>query len=179
MSNTIVCLQKHQTTRSSSSIQYGSTHHDLFSVIGKAARILAPCAGGRRHTRSGFRAAVTVSKRSKSQLRGRRVPYAVKGSSPSSTLPTKWKPPGGQVFLPRFTSIKSDPESDEDEPIQDKADRIMTRSRYLPGTRYYASNHVMMNRERTKRTIAPLVRMPELDEIVRFHVKAMSKENLA
>jgi hypothetical protein len=89
------------------------------------------------------------------------------------------KPTGGQTFLPRFPSIKSDPESDEDEPIQDKADRIMTRSRYLPGTRYYASNHVMMNRERTKRTIAPLVRMPELDEIVRFHVKAMSKENLA
>jgi uncharacterized protein YkwD len=34
----------------------------------------------------------------------------------------------------------------------------------------------MVNRERTKRSIALLVRMPELDEIAREHVKAMAKE---
>jgi uncharacterized protein YkwD len=35
----------------------------------------------------------------------------------------------------------------------------------------------MINSERTKRTITPLVRTRELDEIAREHVEAMAKEN--
>jgi uncharacterized protein YkwD len=85
---------------------------------------------------------------------------------------------GGQAFLFRSPLVESDPESEEDdESTQDKADLIMARSRDLPDTWYYSSNHVMVNRERTKRTIALLVRMPELDEIAREHAKAMAKEN--
>jgi uncharacterized protein YkwD len=50
----------------------------------------------------------------------------------------------------------------------------MTRSRQLPGTWYYSSNHILVNQERKKRTIAPLIRMRELDELARAHAEKMA-----
>jgi hypothetical protein len=67
----------------------------------------------------------------------------------------------GKLFLPRFPVLVSDPESDE--PIQDEVatlDQIMARSREL---------------ERTKRTVAPPLRMPEVDKIAGEDVEAMAK----
>ena len=49
----------------------------------------------------------------------------------------------------------------------------LQRSKNLPTTWYFQSNHVMVNMERTKRAIAPLVRMRELDEIAAEHAQQM------
>jgi hypothetical protein len=51
---------------------------------------------------------------------------------------------------------------------------IMARSRKLPGTWYYSSNHVMVNQERMKRIIPPLLRESDLDELAREHAAAMA-----
>jgi hypothetical protein len=102
-------------------------------------------------------------------------------SSTSSKPSTSWKSAEGDSFLPRSPLVVNDPEKG-DEPIKDEVEAlglIMARSRHLPGTWYYSSNHVMVNQERTKRAIAPLVRMRELDEIAREHVDAMARENRA
>jgi hypothetical protein len=101
--------------------------------------------------------------------------------SPSNSPSTSWKSTDGDSFLPRSPLLVNDPEKG-DEPIKDELEAmglIMVRSRHLPTTWYYSSNHVMVNQERTKRTIAPLVRMPELDEIARENVDAMAKVNKA
>lgn len=70
----------------------------------------------------------------------------------------------------------SDPESDEPEPLDvaEALGRAMQRSRALPGTWYYSSNHVMVNQERIKRVMAPLSRLSELDSIAREHAQAMA-----
>jgi hypothetical protein len=102
-------------------------------------------------------------------------------STSSSKPSTSWKSTGGNYFLPRSPLIVNDPEKGG-EPIKDEVEALglrIARSRHLPGTCYYSSNHVMVNQERTKRMIAPLVRMRELDEIAREHVDAMARENRA
>lgn len=74
--------------------------------------------------------------------------------------------------------VVSDPEHSTE--ITDQAEalgRIMARSRQLPSTWYFSSNHVMVNQERTKRVMAPLVRLRELDEIAREHAERMASEN--
>ncbi|CAB9497641.1 expressed unknown protein [Seminavis robusta] len=48
------------------------------------------------------------------------------------------------------------------------------RSRKLPGTWYYSSNHIMINTERTKKNIHPLTRKSELDATARWHAEAMA-----
>jgi hypothetical protein len=102
-------------------------------------------------------------------------------SSSSRKHSTSWKSTGGNYCLPRSPLIVNDPEKGG-EPIKDEVEAlglIMARSRHLPGTWYYSSNHVMVNQERSKRMIAPLARMRELDEIAREHVDAMARENRA
>jgi hypothetical protein len=56
--------------------------------------------------------------------------------------------------------------------------RIMLNSRRLPkGTGLYASNHVMINNERTKKKyIPPLKRVPGMDEVAREHARAMAED---
>jgi hypothetical protein len=166
----------------------------LMSFIGKASRVLAPLKAERRFaslrshqlswgslnevqakSEGGVFFTLSIDSDIVSRTDSDRVT-----SSPPSPLPANWKSAAGQAFLPNSPSVASDPYSDDDEPIQEKVDRIMARahrSRDLPSTCYYSSNHVMINRERTKRTITPLVRMRELDEIAREHVEAMAKEN--
>jgi hypothetical protein len=56
--------------------------------------------------------------------------------------------------------------------------RIMLKSHLLPkNDGYYASNHVMINNERTKRYIPPLKRMPDMDELAREQARRMAAEN--
>lgn len=56
--------------------------------------------------------------------------------------------------------------------------RIMLKSRTLPkNDGYIASNHVMINNERTRLNIAPLKRAPSLDEVAREHAKKMAQAN--
>jgi hypothetical protein len=101
--------------------------------------------------------------------------------SPPSSPSTSWKSTGGNTFLPHSPLVVNDPEKG-DEPIKDEEEAlglIMARSRHLPGTWYYSSNHVMVNQERIKRFIAPLVRMRELDEIAKEHVEVMARERRA
>jgi uncharacterized protein YkwD len=101
--------------------------------------------------------------------------------SPSSSPLTSWKSTEGDSFLPRFPVVASDPEKGG-EPIKDEVEAsglIMAKARNLPTTWYYSSNHMLVNQERIKRAIAPLVRMRELDEIARKNVDAMARENRA
>ena len=57
--------------------------------------------------------------------------------------------------------------------------RIMLKSRHLPRTRdgYFTSNHIMINDERTKRTMVPLKRSRILDEIAREHATKMAQKD--
>jgi hypothetical protein len=53
---------------------------------------------------------------------------------------------------------------------------VMARSRQLPKhSWYYTNNHIQVNNERTKRTIAPLLRKPILDEAAREHARTMAQ----
>lgn len=57
------------------------------------------------------------------------------------------------------------------------AGRIAVASRSLPRkNEYFVSNHVMINDERIKRTIAPLKRIALMDELAREQAKAMAEE---
>lgn len=48
------------------------------------------------------------------------------------------------------------------------------RSKELPGTWYYSSNHIMINNERTKNNVHPLIRRSELDAVARWHAENMA-----
>jgi hypothetical protein len=101
--------------------------------------------------------------------------------SPLSSPSTSWKSTEGDSFLPDSPLIVNDPDKG-DEPIKDEVmalSLVLARSSHLPTTWYYSSNHVLVNQERIKRMIAPLVRMRELDEIARENVDAMASENRA
>lgn len=94
---------------------------------------------------------------------------------PSTSPPTSWKSTETSSFYRHQPLMVSDPESYE--PVLDEAEalgRAMQRSRQLPDTWYYSSNHVMVNRERLKSVMAPLTRMSELDAIARGHAEAMA-----
>jgi uncharacterized protein YkwD len=92
-------------------------------------------------------------------------------SYPSSAASTSWRSAESASFLPRSPLVIKEEE--------EALGLIMAKARNLPTTWYYSSNHVMVNQERVKRTIAPLVRMRELDEIARENVDAMVCENRA
>lgn len=70
------------------------------------------------------------------------------------------------------------PESEEK--IENEAvqlGKIMERSRHLPGTSHFASNHIMVNKERSRRVTAPLVRLHELDELARKQAQRMAEKS--
>jgi uncharacterized protein YkwD len=74
------------------------------------------------------------------------------------------------------------PEDDEDDDVRlDQAEAlglIMLRARQLPkDSWYFASNHIMINAERTKRTISPLVRDTVLDSLARAQATGMASSN--
>lgn len=84
------------------------------------------------------------------------------GERPSYTNRLKTKPSG------RVSPVDDDVE---------ELGMIMLRSKKLPGTWYYSSNHVMVNKERVKRKISPLIRRAELDELARAHAETMAAQN--
>jgi uncharacterized protein YkwD len=76
-----------------------------------------------------------------------------------------------RLDIPTFNGEQMEPMTDEMEELG----LIMARSRQLPGTWYYSSNHVLVNKERTKRGIAPLIRKVELDELARKIAASMAE----
>jgi hypothetical protein len=56
--------------------------------------------------------------------------------------------------------------------------KIMAKSRRLPGTWYFSSGHVLVNKERVKRNIPALIRQIELDSIARECAIAMASEGI-
>lgn len=51
--------------------------------------------------------------------------------------------------------------------------KVMARCQQLPGTSCFTSNHILVNQERTRRTVAPLTRRAELDALARQHAQDM------
>ena len=68
-------------------------------------------------------------------------------------------------------------ENDSDGDDAEELGMIMLRSQQLPGTWYYSSNHVLVNKERVKRRISPLVRRTQLDELARQHAETMAAQD--
>jgi uncharacterized protein YkwD len=98
--------------------------------------------------------------------------------SVTSSPATSWKFSGSKEHNKDTPLVVSDPESPTE--IEDEAaalGRIMARSRHLPCSSFFSSNHVMVNEERSKRIIAPLIRLRELDEIAKEHVERMASQN--
>lgn len=77
--------------------------------------------------------------------------------------------------IPAFVLAPECEEKVEDEAAQ--LGKILVRSRHLPGTSHFASNHIMVNKERSKRVTAPLVRLHELDELARKQAQRMADKS--
>lgn len=76
---------------------------------------------------------------------------------------------------PLIVSSPDEPEKEiEDE--EEALNQVMLRSKRLPTTSHYASNHIMVNEERKKRRVSPLTRLRELDAIARAHAEKMAAE---
>jgi hypothetical protein len=54
--------------------------------------------------------------------------------------------------------------------------QIMMKDRQLPGTWYYSSNHILVNKERIKRNVHALTRRIELDALATERAKEMAKD---
>ena len=54
--------------------------------------------------------------------------------------------------------------------------QILAKDRQLPGTWYYSSNHILVNKERVKRNIPALTRRIELDALARERAETMAKD---
>jgi len=97
--------------------------------------------------------------------------------SPSISSTASWKSAGSEKHHTNSPLIVAEPEKGGE--IKDELEalgQMMARSRQLPSTWYYSSNHILVNQERSKRYVAPLVRMHELDAISRRHAEAMAAE---
>jgi hypothetical protein len=94
----------------------------------------------------------------------------------SSAQSTSWKTSGTKDHNKNSPLIVNNLDEDEG-PIEDEALALgimMARSRRLPGTWYYSSNHILVNQERSRRTTAPLIRHRDLDELARAHAQDMA-----
>jgi hypothetical protein len=71
------------------------------------------------------------------------------------------------------------PEDKRSSDNHDSEPKIYNCCRKQPGIWYYSSNHVMINQERARRQIEPLIRLEELDEMALLRVEDMAaKDNL-
>ena len=99
-------------------------------------------------------------------------------ASPLCSAPNSWRSTDTPSFILHQPLLVSDPDQNgESDMVPDEAEKlgqVMTRSRKLPGTWYFSSNHVMVNQERTHRVMAPLTRLSELDAIAREHAAALA-----
>ncbi len=106
--------------------------------------------------------------------------YESSSSSQSSIgieSPSNWRPSDSHDHnrnVPLIVSDPANPRSFND--AAEELGRIVARSRHLPSTSYFASNHIMVNKARSAKLIAPLYRLTELDEIARQHADKMAAE---
>ena len=103
---------------------------------------------------------------------------SVESSQPPRTPATSWKSAGSKEHNANAPLVVTNPDN-LDEVITDEAEqlgKIIARGQKLPGTWYYSSNHVLVNQERTRRTIKPLIRMVELDRLARIHAEQIAEE---
>ena len=81
-------------------------------------------------------------------------------ASPLCSAPNSWRSTDTPSFILHQPLMVSDPDQNgESDVVPDEAEKlgqVMTRSRKLPGTWYFSSNHVMVNQERTQRVMRPL-----------------------
>lgn len=94
----------------------------------------------------------------------------------SSSPPMSWKSATRRSFLQGQPLCVCDPDHPSEE-ITDPVEALgkkMERSKELPGTWYYSSNHVMVNMERRNRVVAPLTRKADLDDVARQHALEMA-----
>ena len=54
--------------------------------------------------------------------------------------------------------------------------KAIVDARRLPRTSHFANNHIMVNMERTKRTVPAVKRCSELDAVARWHAETMAAE---
>lgn len=80
---------------------------------------------------------------------------------------SNWKSCGSQDYRKRSQLSFEDQQKQWGQAIVD--------ARRLPGTSHFASNHIMVNKERTKRTVPALKRSPQLDAVARWHAETMAK----
>lgn len=64
---------------------------------------------------------------------------------------------------------------ENDMPETEQLDQIMAKDRNLPGTWYYSSVHILINKQRIKRNIPALTRRIELDQLSRERAAAMAE----
>jgi uncharacterized protein YkwD len=98
-------------------------------------------------------------------------------TTPTSSPPASWKSTETNSFCLHQPLYVTDPELSGGCPVINEAEalgRVLQRSRQLPTTWYYSSNHVMVNQERCRRVVAPLTRLAELDAIAHDHAVAMA-----
>jgi Cysteine-rich secretory protein family len=91
-----------------------------------------------------------------------------------------WKRTDTKSFAQHMPLLARDPEKDSDgHAIDDKEElnKVLTRAKHLPDTWYFSSNHVMVNQDRVRRSVAPVTRLRELDEIARCQAAVMAEEN--
>lgn len=103
---------------------------------------------------------------------------SIESESTVASRAFRWQSSGAIDHNKNVALVVSDPEHSVE--IKDEAAElglIMARSRHLPGTSYFSSNHIMVNEERSKRIIAPLVRLRALDEIAREYAERMAAGN--
>lgn len=95
-------------------------------------------------------------------------------SCSASTCPSiflgSWKSSGSKSHHKNSPLVATRSPQEESDRVQ----KLIERRKELPDTWYYSSNHVLVNQERTNRTIAPLIRQTHLDEIARIHAEQMA-----
>ena len=95
--------------------------------------------------------------------------YSTEDVTETTTSMESWKSCGSQDWRKRSQLSFEDQQKQWGKAIVD-AQRLPKH------TGYYASNHIMVNKERVKRTIPALKRSPDLDAIARWHAESMAAE---
>ena len=83
-------------------------------------------------------------------------------------------PPPQDAPLQRAHSMMLQREAGRRGKSNSLANLVEYKEEDLPSTSYFASNHVLVNRERMKRGLRPLTRNLKMDELAREHAQKMA-----